>query len=290
MSDSYVITWKGFSIDTNYHNVYNPALPGAQIDTSNWTVLGKPINDFKAEPPTSNGGGFWFPQNVTVNADNDLQLQMLQNGPYYYDNTGAKQTVWTSAEAVFSDTLSYGVYCVVAEVTSTTGSEDPWPSFLADFNTVFGMFTYQTAADSEKNPHHELDITEVGKVTNPSNTGDAQYVAQPYDGATGNLERYSLNKDQIKSHENMVTFWMNWQGENEEVLFATQLGDHRSTTMPASPDVAWTMANTNYSPSIGSAKLHINLWVDGGPVSGGEKTVVVKYLAIPGKTSDDSPN
>ena len=68
------------------------------------------------------------------------------------------------------------------------------------------MFTYQRDADSSSNPNHELDITEVGKVMQPDNQGDAQFVAQPYDGAAGNLKRYSLNIDNIKSGGNRSRF------------------------------------------------------------------------------------
>ncbi len=288
---SYQITWKGFTIDTNYHNVYNPGLPGAQIDqnTNPWSILGQPISDFKApppEPPPASAGGYWFPHNISINAAGDLQFEMTNNGPYYYNNQGVKEIVWTSTEAVFTDVLSFGVYCIVAEVLSHTGSLDPWPSFIADFNTIFGMFTYQKNGDSGSNPNHELDITEVGKITNPNTPGDAQFVAQPYNDKSGNLLRYSLNMADIKSGGNQVTFWMNWQGENKDVIFAAQPGAHASVTMPTSAPVNWKMSNTAYSPSIGSAQLHINLWVDGGPVDSQPKIVAVKYLGIPGKVSN----
>jgi len=240
------LQWRGMKFNTKYH-AYDPS------------ILRKHALDaleYKESPPDGMDN-YWFPQNVQIDPEkNELQLVMRRFGPEWEG-----QPVWSCAEVVLEENLYYGRYRITVNSYGTQAANDqpvdpdPWGALFEEQSVVLGIFTYDKNADPGfKNTYKEIDIVEIfGKAySTPPNIGNAQFVVQPYDGTPQNLTRVTLPKPD----SGLLTFEMNWK--KDSVSYAVRDGNkivarHRYT-------------NTEYIPVPNdNMRLHINLWVFGGP-------------------------
>lgn len=242
----YIVQWRNMKFNTKYH-AYDPFILGEHaLD----------VLEYKESPP-DDVENYWFPQNVQVDAEKDeLQLVMRRFGP---DWEG--QPVWSCAEAVLQEKIHYGKYSVTVTSYGTQASNeqpkdpDPWGSLFEEQGVVLGIFTYDKNADPGfKNPYKEIDMVEIfgSAYSAPPNIGNAQFVIQPYDGTAENLTRITLPKPET----GLLTFEMEWK--KDSILYSVRDGKtivarHRYT-------------NKEYIPEPNeNMRLHINLWVFGGP-------------------------
>lgn len=255
----YMIQWKGMRFNTKYHP-YAPHVPAEQaLD----------VLEYKEAPP--NKGNFWFPQNVQVDTEkNELQLVVRRFGPQWEG-----EPVWSCAEAVLEETLSYGRYSVTVksygsqEADDRPADPDPWGSLYDEQNTVLGIFTYDTEEDWDSdNPYGEIDIIEVfGAVHSVPQVGNAQFVVQPYDAKPENLVRITLPKPE----SGLLTFEMDWK--KDSVTYRVR--DGKKIVARHTYTDPWFIPVPN-----DTLRLHINLWVFGGPMDAKPKRVGITDVRI----------
>ena len=242
----FMLQWKGMKFNTKYH-AYHPSILGKHaLDALEYN-----------ESPPDGMDNYWFPQNVQIDPEkNELQLVMRRFGPKWEG-----QPVWSCAEVVLEEKLYYGKYSITVNSYGTQATNDqpvdpdPWGALFEEQSVVLGIFTYDKNADPDfKNTYKEIDIVEIfGKAYSaPPNIGNAQFVVQPYDGTPQNLTRITL----LKPDSGLLTFEMDWK--KDSVYYTVRDGNkivarHRYT-------------NTEYIPVPNeNMRLHINLWVFGGP-------------------------
>jgi hypothetical protein len=259
-ADGFIVQWKGMKFNTRYHS-YSPYI----IEEHALDAL-----EYKEEPPDS--ANFWFPQNVQVDAKKDeLQLVVRRFGPEWEG-----QPVWSCAEAVLEENLYYGKYGITVrsygsqEADDRLADPDPWASLYDEQNTVLGIFTYDTEADWDSdNPYGEIDIIEVfGKIhSDPPQIGNAQFVVQPYDAEPENLVRITLPKPE----SGLLTFEMDWK--KDSVTYTVR--DGKKVVARHTYTDPWYIPVPN-----DTLRLHINLWVFGGPMDAKPKRVGITDIRI----------
>jgi hypothetical protein len=255
----FIVQWRGMKFDTRYHSYAPYILEEHALD----------VLEYKEEPPGTTN--FWFPQNVQVNAEKDeLQLVMRRYGPEWEG-----QPVWSCAEVVLEEKLYYGKYSITVksygfqDVDDRPADPDPWGSLFDEQNTVLGIFTYDSNADwDSENPYREIDIIEVfGKVHSVPQIGNAQFVVQPYNAEPENLTRVTLPRPE----SGLLTFEMDLQ--KDSVSYAVRDGGRVVARH--------TYTDPEYIPVPNdSMRLHINLWVFGGPMDAKPKRVGITDLRI----------
>ena len=257
----HIIQWKDMKFNTKYH-AYEPSILRKQaLD----------VLEYKESPPDDTTN-FWFPQNVQVDAEKDeLQLVIRRFGPEWEG-----QPVWSCAEAVLEEKLFYGKYSITVksygsqEANDQPADPDPWGSLFDEQNTILGIFTYDKNPDWDgENTFREIDIIEIfGKVHSASDQiGNAQFVVQPYYGTPQNLSRITLPKPE----SNLLTFEMDWK--KDRVSYYVRDG----TKIVAQ----YSYTNTEYIPTPSdSMRLHINMWVFGGPMDAKPKRVGITDIQI----------
>ena len=255
----YFVRWKGMTFNTKYHPYAPRMLEEHALD----------VLEYKEAPP--NETNFWCPQNVQVDAEDDeLQLVMRRFGP-----TWEGEPVWSCAEAVLEQELHYGKYSVTVksygfqEADGRPADPDPWGSLFDEQNTVLGIFTYDTNVDWDMdNPYGEIDVIEIfGAVHSIPQVGNAQFVVQPYNAKPENLKRVTLPKPE----SGLLTFEMDWR--KESVTYTVRDGG-RTVARHTYKD-PWYIPIPN-----DTLRLHINLWVFGGPMDARPKRVGITDIRI----------
>ncbi|UCB44795.1 MAG: family 16 glycosylhydrolase [Spirochaetota bacterium] len=257
----YIIQWKGMKFNTKYH-AYDPFI----LQEHALDVL-----EYKESPPDDTEN-YWFPQNVQIDTKkNELQLVMRRYGPKWEG-----QPVWSCAEAVLEENLYYGKYSVTVISYGSQASDgqpedpDPWGSLFDDQNTVLGIFTYDKNPDWDgENTFREIDIIEIfGKVHSASEQiGNAQFVVQPYYGTPENYSRITLPKPE----RNLLTFEMDWKKDSIDYY----VRDGNKVV------ARYSYTNTDYIPEPSKTmRLHINVWVFGGPWDAKPKRVGITDIKI----------
>lgn len=258
-STGYLLQWKGMKFNTGYH-LYSPHI----LEEQALDVL-----EYKGAPPDETN--FWFPQNVQVDRQKDeLQLVMRRFGPLWEG-----QPVWSCAEAVLEDRLYYGKYSITVksygsqEADDRPADPDPWGSLFDEQNTVLGLFTYDPEADWDSdNPYGEIDIIEIfGAIHSVPQVGNAQFVVQPYNAKQENLTRIALPIPE----SGLLTFEIDWKKDSIDytVRDAGRVVARHTYTDP------WYIPIPN-----DTLRLHINLWVFGGPMDARPKRVGITDIRI----------
>jgi hypothetical protein len=257
----YIIQWKGMKFNTRFHAYDSFILREQALD----------VLEYKESPP-DDSMNFWFPQNVQVDREkNELQLVMRRFGPEWEG-----QPVWSCAEVVLEELLWYGKYSVTATsygyqaASDKPEDSDPWGSLFEEQNTVLGIFTYDDNPDWDgENTFREIDIIEIfGKVhSDIDQIGNAQFVVQPYDGTPENLSRITLPKPQ----SSRLTFEMEWK--RDSISYFVRDGNKIVAR--------YNYTNAEYIPEPNdSMRLHINMWVFGGPMDAKPKRVGITDIKI----------
>ncbi len=257
----YIIQWKGMRFNTKYHAYDLSILREHALD----------VLEYKESPPDDNLN-FWFPQNVQVDPEkNELQFIMRRYGPEWEGQPG-----WSCAEAVLEEKLFYGKYSITVksygyqEANDQPADPDPWGSLFDEQNTVLGIFTYDKNPDwIGENTFREIDIIEIfGKVhSDIEQIGNAQFVVQPYNGTPKNLIRITLPKPD----SNLLTFEMDWK--KDIVSFYVRDGNKIIAR--------YSYTNVDYIPEPSdNMRLHINMWVFGGPMDAKPKRVAITDIKV----------
>jgi hypothetical protein len=177
--------------------------------------------------------------NVGVDGDGHLHLRISQQAGR-----------WTCAEVIGPTSFGYGTYAFVVQ-TSLAGF-DP--------NVVLGMFTW---SDRARYAHREIDI-EVADWGNDSDPANAQFVVQPWDGAT-HLVRFP-------------------EPANVRTLQQFSWRAGQITWLAKSLDTGAEIAGYTYTgtdvPIPGDERVRLNLWLFNGTAPAGPAEVVVESFTF----------
>lgn len=278
-------------------------LNGAQCSTPNclinfkgyqwWTSYDYFGPPFPQQSYFWNANNQWSPKNAFVDSAGlhlRIQTQDTGGGP---KPSAAEVVAMFNADGSQAN-LGYGVYLVVAQVTSAAS----WDKL--DPNAAFGAFTYERVGTSgagtgdANNPYRELDLAEIshwgyaGPTLPPSPpnslppscvtaggkplldprlcTGNSQFTLQIWDKAPDNLHRYSISPG-----INTVTLVMIWPGANQPVTFRQYDGAYTLASLPVNPTNAWTTSTTDnpFIPATACERFHLNFWQGNFPDAAG---------------------
>ncbi len=153
---------------------------------------------------------------------------------------------WVSTEVYTQKSLGYGRYLFQTDS----------PIDQLDANAVLGLFTWDDFTPSPYYREIDVEFARWGYAADPTN---AQFVVQPWD-QVGNLVRYTaVLTDTAATHS------FDWQPDR--VTFFSVPG-HTLNPAPADAFATWVYTNTTYIPDLGTANVHLNLWLmNGNPPS-----------------------
>jgi hypothetical protein len=231
--------------------------------------------------PFNTQSGYWFngqqwdPRLAFVDqAGLHLQMQQTQlpNAPLQWSSV--EVVLWAESSQPNPPGNSpppmfpgYGTYLVAA---TTSGSFND----IAN-NCCFGVFTYRWDADGTQiNSHHELDMLECSRWGNLSDPTNAQFTLQPWQ-PDGNVHRITLQDS------GQITLVMSWPGPAQAVTFSVYYGQYGLDTLPAIPDITWTVASSQYQyiPTAACQTVHFNLWREPQSVypNGNQEVVITNF-------------
>jgi hypothetical protein len=165
-----------------------------------------------------------------------------------------RSSAWQCAEIISARTFGAGNYRF--ELDSSVDSLNQ--------NVTLGLFTW---SDDPAFADREIDV-ECGRWNNAADTNNAQFVVQPYDGAS-HLVRYRVPAGLTNSTHLFV-----W--ETNRVSFQCQTGAYAATAINLISSSVFT--NAADVPQSGDECVHLNLWLFQGnpPTDSNEVEVIIK--------------
>ena len=165
-----------------------------------------------------------------------------------------RSSAWQCAEIISARTFGAGNYRF--ELDSSVDSLNQ--------NVTLGLFTW---SDDPAFADREIDV-ECGRWNNAADTNNAQFVVQPYDGAS-HLVRYRVPAGLTNSTHLFV-----W--ETNRVSFQCQTGAYAATAINLISSSVFT--NATDVPQSGDECVHLNLWLFQGnpPTDSNEVEVIIK--------------
>ncbi|HWE49739.1 MAG TPA: BACON domain-containing carbohydrate-binding protein [Bryobacteraceae bacterium] len=187
------------------------------------------------------GGLDWFIKSAPVEVS--PYNQYFTNDTAFVDQQGQLHLKvekcsgsWCAAEIFTKQTVGYGSYSF--SIASQLNNLDP--------NLTLGLFTWDGQAGDQNNREWDIEFARWGNLTNTSN---AQYVVQPYNGPN-NLTRFLMSPAANSTH---VVQWS-----------ASQM--NFSSSASNLPIASWNYVANAFSsiPTPGDVHLHLNLYIGAG--------------------------
>lgn len=221
----------------------DPAPPTISFSGLTWVVKSSSL---KAYPGPNNFSG--DPSMVYVDAQGRLHLRIAP--------CPNNASLWCASELYTRDSVGLGTYRFAFD--TPVGNLDP--------NMVLGLFTWSENAQYN---NREMDI-EFSRWGDTSNTPNAQFVVQPYNGPN-NIHRFVMPTSATSTHSFV------WSRNSIDFQSLMPSADFSGNTTTVDQ---WGYTDASGIPPQGDAKLHINFYLNNGtaPTDGVPREIILSRV------------